>query len=37
MRQQQYFWRWTDAGEIDFIEKKDNHYTCFECKFSDKK
>ena len=37
MRQRQYFWRWTDAWEIDFVETKDNYYGCFECKFSDKK
>jgi predicted AAA+ superfamily ATPase len=37
LRQQQYFWRRTDAGEIDFVEVKDGQYTCFECKFSEKK
>jgi hypothetical protein len=37
LRQKQYFWRWIDAGEIDFVEVKDGNHTCFECKISEKK
>jgi len=32
-----YFWRWIDAGEIDLVQTKNNHYTCFECKYNPKK
>lgn len=31
------FRRRTDAGEIDLVEHKDDHYTCFECKRNNKK